>query len=98
MRGSIEPTLKSLALRGHQKGLELTCNIEPDVPDALVGDPGRLRQILINLLGNSLKFTEKGEINLTVQRESGGGAGTTLHFSVQDTGIGIPPEEASTSL
>jgi PAS domain S-box-containing protein len=93
LRSCIEPTLKALALRAHQKGLELTCNIEADVPDALVGDPGRLRQILVNLLGNSLKFTEKGEINLTVKRESGDGAGATLRFSVQDTGIGIPVEE-----
>ena len=71
LRGSIEPTLKTLALRAHQKGLELNCLIEPDVPEALLGDPSRLRQVLLNLLGNSLKFTEKGEINLTVQRESG---------------------------
>ena len=82
--------LKTLAPRAHQKGLELNCSIEPDVPDALLGDPSRLRQILLNLLGNSLKFTEKGEINLTVQRESGDAAVTSLHFSVQDTGIGIP--------
>jgi PAS domain S-box-containing protein len=93
LRGSIEPTLKTLALRAYQKGLELNCSIEPDVPDALLGDPSRLRQILVNLLGNSLKFTEKGEINLTVQRESGDEAVTALHFSVQDTGIGIPAEE-----
>ena len=93
LRASIEPTVKTLALRACQKGLELNCSIEPDVPDALLGDPGRLRQILINLLGNSLKFTEKGEINLTVQRESGDEADTILHFSVQDTGIGIPAEE-----
>ena len=98
LRGSIEPTLKTLAPRAHQKGLELNCSIEPDVPDALLGDPSRLRQILVNLLGNSLKFTEKGEINLTVQRESGDDAVTSLHFSVQDTGIGIPAEKPRTSL
>jgi PAS domain S-box-containing protein len=93
LRGSIEPTLKTLALRAHQKGLELNCSVEPDVPEALLGDPSRLRQILINLLGNSLKFTAKGEINLTVQRDSGDNAVTILHFSVQDTGIGIAPEK-----
>jgi signal transduction histidine kinase/DNA-binding response OmpR family regulator len=90
LRGSIEPTLKTLALRAHQKGLELTCTVDPDVPEVLDGDPSRLRQVLINLLGNSVKFTERGEINLTVQRESGDDAGTCLHFRVQDTGIGIP--------
>jgi signal transduction histidine kinase/CheY-like chemotaxis protein len=90
LRASIEPILKTLALRAHPKGLESNCSIAPDVPDALLGDPGRLRQILLNLLGNSLKFTEKGEINLAVQKESEDDAATTLHFSVQDTGIGIP--------
>jgi CheY-like chemotaxis protein len=93
LRGSIEPTLKTLALRAHQKRLELNCSIEPDVPDALLGDPSRLRQVLINLLGNSLKFTDEGEINLTVKWESGDDAVTSLHFSVQDTGIGIPAEK-----
>ena len=93
LRGSIEPTLKTLALRAHQKGLELNCGIAPDVPDALLGDPSRLRQILLNLLGNALKFTEQGEVNLTVQRESGDDAVTCLRFSVQDTGVGIPVEK-----
>ena len=93
LRGSIEPTLKTLALRAHQKGLELNCIIEPDVPEALVGDPSRLRQVLINLLGNSLKFTERGEVNLRVQRESVKEESISLHFSVEDTGIGIPAEK-----
>jgi PAS domain S-box-containing protein len=93
LRGSIELVLKTLAPRAHQKGLELNCSIRPDVPDAVLGDPSRLRQILLNLLGNSLKFTEKGEINLTVQRESGDDTVTSLIFSVQDTGIGIPAEK-----
>ena len=95
LRSSIESALKTLALRAHQKGLELNCSIDPDVPDALRGDPSRLRQILVNLLGNSLKFTETGEINLTVQRESGNDAVTSLHFSVQDTGIGVPSEKVA---
>jgi len=93
LRGSIEPTLKTLALRTHQKGLELNCLIEPDVPEALAGDPSRLRQVLINLLGNSLKFTERGEVNLRVQRESANEESISLHFSVEDTGIGIPAEK-----
>ena len=93
LRGSIEPTLKTLAVRAHQKGLELNCSIEPDVPDALAGDPGRLRQVLLNLLGNSLKFTDQGEVNLKVQRDSAEEGATCLRFSVQDTGVGIRPEE-----
>jgi signal transduction histidine kinase/DNA-binding response OmpR family regulator len=93
LRGSIELVLKMLAPRAHQKGLELNCSIKSDVPDAVLGDPSRLRQILLNLLGNSLKFTEKGEINLSVQREPGHGTVTILHFSVQDTGIGIAAEK-----
>jgi CheY-like chemotaxis protein len=93
LRGSIEPTLKTLALRSHQKGLELNCIVEHDVPEALAGDPGRLRQVLINLLGNAVKFTEKGEVNLKVQRESVDEETACLHFLVEDTGIGIPQEK-----
>ena len=93
LRGSIEPTLKTFAVRAHRKGLELNCNIDSDVPEDFAGDPSRLRQILINLLGNSLKFTERGEINLKVQRESDKEGATCLHFSVQDTGVGIPPDK-----
>jgi PAS domain S-box-containing protein len=93
LRGSIEPALKTMALRAHQKGLELNCLIEPDVPEPLAGDPSRLRQILINLLGNSLKFTERGEVNLRVQQEAAKENSISLHFSVEDTGIGIPVEK-----
>jgi PAS domain S-box-containing protein len=93
LRGSVEPTVKTLAARAHQKGLELNCIIEHDVPEYLKGDPSRLRQVLINLLGNSLKFTQKGEVNLRVQRESVNDECLRLHFSVQDTGIGIPAEK-----
>ena len=93
LRSSIDTLLKTLAPRAHQKGLELNCRVEPDVPDSLRGDPSRLRQVLVNLLGNALKFTEKGEVNLTVRRESGDAASTSLHFSVQDSGIGIPSEK-----
>ena len=90
LRGSVGLTLKTLALRAREKSLELNCLIEPDVPEALLGDPGRLRQVLINLMSNSLKFTDKGEVNLKVQRESLEEGSAVLHFSVQDTGIGIP--------
>ena len=93
LRASVEPTLKTLALRAHQKGLELNYVVEPFVPEGLLGDPGRLRQVLINLIGNALKFTEKGEVNLIVQRESVDRDSVCLHFLVQDTGIGIPAEK-----
>ncbi|HUI40348.1 MAG TPA: response regulator [Terriglobia bacterium] len=93
LRDTLEPAVKALALRAHQKGLELNCSIEADVPDVVLGDPNRLRQVLLNLLGNSLKFTASGEINLTVQREPGNDAVTCLRFSVQDTGAGIAPEK-----
>jgi len=93
LRASIEPTLKTLAPRAHQKGLELNCVIEQDVPENLTGDPGRLRQVLINLLGNSLKFTQRGEVNLRVQRESVEMESIRLHFRLEDTGIGIPAEK-----
>ncbi len=93
LRGSIEPTLKTLALRAHPKGLDLNCAIAADVPDALVGDASRLRQVLINLLNNALKFTERGEVNLRVQRDSVDLESACLHFIVEDTGIGIPVEK-----
>ena len=93
LRGSIHETLKMLAPRAHEKGLELNFTIGSDVPDALVGDPSRLRQILLNLLVNALKFTESGEINLRVERESVVEGSVSLHFSVEDTGIGIPAEK-----
>jgi signal transduction histidine kinase/CheY-like chemotaxis protein len=93
LRGSIEPTLKTLALRAHPKGLELNCAFAADVPDSLVGDPNRLRQVLVNLLGNALKFTERGEVNLRVQRDSIDQDSTSLHFIVEDTGVGIPIEQ-----
>ena len=94
-------------MRAHKKGLELACHIPPDVPDMLVGDPGRLCQIVLNLAGNAIKFTEQGEVVIEVQslkskvqgQESALqtldlGPGTLdLHFAVRDTGIGIPPEK-----
>jgi signal transduction histidine kinase/CheY-like chemotaxis protein len=93
LRGSLEPTIKTLAVRAHQQGLELNYRVERDVPESVVGDPGRLRQVLINLLGNALKFTEQGEVNLRVEQERAEPDCTYLHFSVQDTGIGIPSDK-----
>jgi two-component system, sensor histidine kinase and response regulator len=93
LRCAIEPALRTLGFQAQQKGLELNCEIEPDVPERLVGDPTRLRQVLLNLLGNSLKFTETGEVNLRVQREAASEESVTLHFAVADTGIGIPADK-----
>jgi PAS domain S-box-containing protein len=85
-------TIKTLAPRAHQKGLELAYHLGPDVPRGLTGDPSRLRQILVNLLGNAVKFTERGEVVLNVLMESQASDAAVLRFSVTDTGIGIPPE------
>jgi len=82
-----------LALRAHEKRLELACRVMPGVPTKLRGDPTRLRQILTNLLGNAIKFTEHGEVVLRVGRESGSNQSGVLQFSVSDTGIGIPEEK-----
>jgi two-component system sensor histidine kinase/response regulator len=90
---SLGDTMKTLSLRAHQKGLELAFEIQPDVPDALVGDPGRLRQIIVNLVGNAIKFTEQGEVVLHVEAESRTQDYIHLHFTVADTGIGIPAEK-----
>jgi two-component system, sensor histidine kinase and response regulator len=93
LRATLEDTLKSLAVRAEQKGLELACHIRPKVPEGLVGDPNRLRRIIVNLVGNAIKFTEQGEIVLRVEPESMSENGVFLHFSVSDSGIGIPEEK-----
>ncbi len=85
--------MKMLALRAHQKGLELVYAIQPEVPEVLLGDPDRLRQVLVNLIGNAIKFTEQGEVVLRVVLESQTEDQVYLHFVVTDTGIGIPPEK-----
>jgi signal transduction histidine kinase/CheY-like chemotaxis protein len=86
----VEDVLKSLALLAHQKGLELTVSIAQDVPAGLMGDPIRLSQVLINLVGNAIKFTEEGEISVDVSVKSVLSGRACLQFSVRDTGIGIP--------
>jgi signal transduction histidine kinase/DNA-binding response OmpR family regulator len=105
LRGLVRDMLKPLAFRAHAKGLELLADLPPDVPDALVGDPIRLRQVLLNLLGNAIKFTDTGEVVVKVRRAISEGpeeARTTrqavaprvgLNFAVADTGVGIPPEK-----
>jgi two-component system sensor histidine kinase/response regulator len=93
LRGVLEDTLKTLALRAHRKGLELTCEMADDVPMRVVGDPGRLRQIIVNLVGNAIKFTETGEVVVRAELRKRTADGYQLHFKVADTGIGIPPEK-----
>jgi signal transduction histidine kinase/CheY-like chemotaxis protein len=90
LRESLGETMKALSFRAHQKELELIYEIQPDVPEALVGDPGRVRQILVNLVGNAIKFTESGEILVSVEEQSHMDGATELHFSVRDTGVGVP--------
>ena len=96
IRECLESTLKTLALRADEKNLELLCDISPDVPDAVFGDPGRLRQITTNLIGNALKFTSEGEVSLHVVIETTDRLGEQLHFTVSDTGIGIAPNKLET--
>ena len=86
-------TMKALGVQAFRKGLELICEIRPEVPRAVVGDPGRLRQIIVNLVGNAIKFTERGEVALTVRCEACAEGEVRLRFSVADTGIGIPQDK-----
>ena len=89
LRKTLGELTKSMAVKIHQLGLEFIFDIHPDVPAAVNGDPVRLRQVLVNLIGNALKFTERGEIQIDVQMEGQNAQGTILRFSVRDTGIGI---------
>ena len=93
LRPSVGDALKSLAPRAHEKGLEITSLIHPDVPDGLVGDPGRLRQILINLVGNAIKFSAEGEVRVEVCVAERAVDRVTLYVSVVDSGIGIPADK-----
>jgi PAS domain S-box-containing protein len=93
LRDSLESTLKTLALRADEKGLELLCEIAPSVPDVVRGDSNRLRQVVVNLIGNAIKFTVHGEVALNVHVEAEDGDYRILHFTVSDTGIGIPAEK-----
>jgi PAS domain S-box-containing protein len=93
LRDSLDDTMKAVSLRAHEKGLELTCHILPEVPDGLRGDPTRLRQIVINLIGNAIKFTSEGEVTMRVEAEQKTASEAIFHFAVRDTGIGIPLEK-----
>jgi PAS domain S-box-containing protein len=105
LRDAVGDALKGLALRAQEKGLELACRVPPDVPDGVVGDAVRLRQVIVNLVGNAIKFTERGEVVASVRSEMGpmGPTGqpsptaatpeVRLHFEVRDTGIGIPADK-----
>ena len=93
LREVVEDTAEILALRAQQKRLEFVCMIEPHVPALLQGDPGRLRQILINLAGNAIKFTAQGEVAIHVSLESQSDSQAMLYFEIVDTGIGIPADK-----
>jgi len=93
-RESLESTLKTLALRADEKGLKLLCEVAPEVPEVVRGDSSRLRQIVINLVGNAIKFTDVGEVTVRVQLESREGSECICRFTVADTGIGIPQDKS----
>jgi PAS domain S-box-containing protein len=92
LRNAVEDVAYTLAKRTQEKGLEIACLIDPDITSSLRGDPGRLRQILVNLVGNAIKFTHQGEIIIRAETLEQTEHHATVHFSVQDTGIGIPYE------
>jgi two-component system, sensor histidine kinase and response regulator len=93
LRDCLESTLKTIAVRADEKGLELLCEVAPEVPEFVHGDSNRLRQIVMNLVGNSIKFTDEGEVGIKVQVQAEDGRDRLLHFTVSDTGIGIPEDK-----
>ena len=93
VRDHLADLVKPLALRAEQKELELVCHVLPDVPSVTLGDPGRLRQVLVNLIGNAIKFTERGQILVQVEVESKSSESTVLHYFVSDSGIGVPADK-----
>ncbi|MBT3292381.1 MAG: hypothetical protein HN380_34000, partial [Victivallales bacterium] len=93
LRDSLGETLHTLTGRAADKGVELFCRVSSDVPDVLIGDPGRIRQVVINLVGNAVKFTDQGEIGVSVELQSEDADEAVLAFSISDTGVGIPPEK-----
>jgi two-component system, sensor histidine kinase and response regulator len=93
LRDAVEDAVRLFAARAAAKRLELACHIRPEVPDALVGDPGRLRQVLVNLVGNAIKFTQAGDVIVEVQARGVTDAEAVLEFGISDTGIGIAPDK-----
>src|SRR5262249_23946305 len=90
IRDTVDETANLLALRASEKGLELACHVSSSTPDVVIGDPTRVRQILVNLTGNAIKFTDSGEVVVRVETESMADGQVALRFDVSDTGIGIP--------
>jgi signal transduction histidine kinase/DNA-binding response OmpR family regulator len=93
---AMDETIRSLAPRAHQKGLEIVCDVTPGTPPMVVADPGRLRQIIVNLVSNAIKFTERGEVVLRVTSDGSNIDKEVIHFTVSDTGIGIPRDKQET--
>src|SRR6185503_13205707 len=89
----LESTARLLTTKAYERGVELVCNVRPDVPRRVVGDPTRLRQVLTNLVGNAVKFTHVGEVELSARVEDASDGRACVRFAVRDTGIGIPPEQ-----
>jgi two-component system sensor histidine kinase/response regulator len=93
LRESLDATMRTLALRADEKGVELLCEVDPEIPQVVQADANRLRQIIFNLIGNAIKFTHDGEVALKVERDKDESGGNLFHFTVSDTGIGIPDDK-----
>jgi two-component system, sensor histidine kinase and response regulator len=93
LRDTLDNATRTLSLRAQRKGIELACHVSSNVPDRLRGDPARLRQVVINLVGNAIKFTSEGEVTFRTELTVGKGTEARLHFSVTDTGVGIPKDK-----
>src|SRR5207302_11372264 len=93
LRETLAEAMSTLGFSARKKGLQLTWEVADEAPETLAGDPGRLRQVIVNLVGNAIKFTEQGKIALRVELQSQDDHEARLHFAVSDTGIGIPPDK-----
>lgn len=95
LRDAVVDAIRPFSLRAHEKGVELAYDVDSSVPDAVVGDPGRLRQVIVNLVGNAIKFTERGSVIVRATLDDTADDIVTIHFQVSDTGIGIAPEKVA---